>query len=58
MREMIFVQLFCNNVCDNFLSHTHIIFSLYLSIILVSASISTFLYKYMIVPNTPQKLDI
>jgi len=37
------------NFCYNFLSHTHIIFLLSLSIGLVSVSILTFLYKFTIV---------
>jgi len=44
---MVFVQL-CNK-CDNFLSHTHIMFSLFLSIALISVSIPTFLCKFMVV---------
>ena len=40
-REMKFVQ----QICDNFLSHTHIMFLLYLSIALVFVLISTFFVK-------------
>ena len=43
VREMIFVQPLCDNFCNNFLSHTHIMFLLSLSIVLVSVPIPTFL---------------
>jgi len=39
---MIFVQPFCNNIFDNFLSHTHIIFLIYLSVALIFVLIPTF----------------
>ena len=42
-REMIFEQPLCNNFCDNFLFYTHILFLLFLSIVLVFVSIFTFL---------------
>ena len=48
-REMIFIHLFYNNFCGNFLSHTHIIFLLSLSIVLVFVSVHTFLCKNMVV---------
>ena len=41
-REMIFVQPFYDNFCDNFISHTHIKYLFYLSITLIFVSISTF----------------
>jgi len=44
-REMIFIQLFC----DNSLSYTRIMFLLPSSVVLVSVSILTFLYKFMVV---------
>lgn len=47
--EMIFWQSFCDNLFDNFISHTHIIFLLYLSITLVSVSLSNFLCKLVVV---------
>jgi len=46
---MIFVQLFFNNFCDNFFSHTHIMVLLSHSIVLIYVSIYTFLYKFMVV---------
>jgi len=49
LQEMIFWQPFCDNLCDNFISHTHIIFLLSLSITLVSVSLSNFLYKLVVV---------
>jgi len=42
-REMIFEQPFYDNFCDNFLSHTHIVFLLSLSIALVFVPILIFL---------------
>lgn len=46
-REMIFVKI----ICDNFFFHAHIMFLLFFSIALVSMSISTFLYTFMVVPK-------
>lgn len=47
--EMIFWQSFCDNLFDNFISYTHIIFLLYLSITLVSVSLSNFLCKLVVI---------
>jgi len=47
--KMIFEQLFFNNFCDNFLSHTHFMFLLSHSIALVFVSISHFLCKILVV---------
>lgn len=41
----------CTIICNNFCDNTHIMFLLFISIILVSVSISTFLCKSMIVPK-------
>ena len=49
LREIIFVQLFFDNYCDNFLSHTHIMFLLFLSITFVFVSIPLFLCKSLVV---------
>jgi len=55
---MIFVQPFLTNFCDNFLSHTHIIFLLSHSIALVSMSISTFLCKFMVVTKVVTQMVV
>ena len=55
---MISVQPFRNNFCDNFLSHTHIMFLLSLSIALVSVSIPTFVCKFMVVPKVVTQMVV
>jgi hypothetical protein len=57
-REMIFWQPFCENLCDNFISHTHIIFLLSLSIALVSVSLSTFLCKLVVVTKVVTQMVV
>jgi len=45
---MIFEQLFYDNFCDNFFSDTHIVFILFLSIVLVFC-VNTYLSLYILV---------
>lgn len=47
-RNDICISIF-DNFCDNFLFHIHIIFLVFHSVVLVSVSISTFLYKFIVV---------
>jgi len=55
---MIFVQPLFDNFCDNFLSHTHIMFLLSLSIALVFVPIPLFLCKIMVVPKVVNQIVV
>jgi len=44
--EMIFEQPIFDNFCDNFLSQTHILLLLSLSIALIFVTLPIFLYKF------------
>jgi len=55
---MIFVQSISNNFYDNFISHTHIIFLLSFSIVLVFVSIHTLLCKNMVVHMIVKQIDV
>jgi len=55
---MIFEQSIYDNFCDSFLSHTHIILLLSLSVVLFCVSIPTFLYKFMVVQKIVTKMVV
>jgi hypothetical protein len=57
-REMIFEQPFFDNFYDNFLSHTHIMFLLFLSNALVSVPILIFLYIFKLSQWLSTKMDV
>jgi len=56
--DLIFEQPFFNNFCNNFRSHTHIMFLLFLSIALVFVSIPRFLCKSLFVTKVVIKIDV
>jgi len=58
VRKMIFEQQLFDNFCDNFLSHTHIMFLLSLSNVLVFVSIHLFICKPMVVPKIVDKMIV
>ena len=57
MRNDICTTIF-DNFCDNFLSHTHIMFLLFLSIALVFVPIPLFLCKIMVVPKVVYQMVV
>jgi len=55
---MIFEQPFFDNFCDNFLTHTHIMFLLSLSIALVFVPTPHFLCKILVVLKVVIWIDV
>jgi hypothetical protein len=55
---MIFVQSLFDNFCDNFHSHTHIMFLLSHSTALVFVPIPLFLCKIMVVPKVVNQMVV